>query len=144
MLTGQCRCLKNVTGEKCENCPYRWVFIQDYGCEPCNNCVHSLLDTTDELALLIDPIIAEYGSADSGYFTTRRMVHINDTIKRLNPRVNELDPDQINLKPLIEELKALEQDSKNMNRRVRNNNLKCKLRFCYFNFASFTGKLFLG
>lgn len=59
--TGQCKCLKNVSGEKCEHCPHRWVFIEDYGCEPCDNCVHSLMDTTDELRQLIDPIIEEYG-----------------------------------------------------------------------------------
>lgn len=64
--TGQCKCLKNVSGEKCEQCPYRWIFIEDYGCEPCDNCVHSLLDTTDEIKQLIDPVIKEYGVSNLG------------------------------------------------------------------------------
>lgn len=58
-----------------------------------------------------------FQSADSGYFTTRRLVHINDTIKRLNPRLENLDPEKINLSPIFKELENLEQDSKNMHRK---------------------------
>lgn len=58
--TGQCECLPNVVGEKCDQCPYRWVFIPDSGCQECDSCHHALLNDTDALAALIDPIIIEF------------------------------------------------------------------------------------
>lgn len=59
-----------------------------------------------------------FQAVDSGYFTTRRLTHINDTLNELMPRVNLLDPDQINLAPIVKELETLELDSKNVNRKV--------------------------
>lgn len=47
-------------GEKCDQCPHRWVFVPDYGCQICDSCAHALLDDTDYLNTLIDPIIFEF------------------------------------------------------------------------------------
>lgn len=116
--TGQCECLQNVQGEKCDRCPYRWVFVPDYGCHQCDNCTHFLLDSTDELAHLIDPVIHEFVEVESGYFTNKRLAHINETTQKLKPIVAALDPEALNLKPIIQELESLEQDSKNLNRKT--------------------------
>lgn len=59
-LTGQCECLQGVIGEKCNQCPHRWVFVPDYGCHQCDSCTHALLDSTDELRHMIDPVIIEF------------------------------------------------------------------------------------
>lgn len=39
---------------------FRWVLVDGYGCQECDECVHDLLDTTDELAQLIRPTIDEF------------------------------------------------------------------------------------
>ncbi|KRT80924.1 hypothetical protein AMK59_5060, partial [Oryctes borbonicus] len=116
--TGQCECLNGVIGEKCDHCPYRWAFVPDYGCHQCDSCVHNLLDTADELAYLIDGVIIDLDSAESGSFTSRRLFHLNDTFQRLKPRILALDPNATNLSPIMTELSNLEQDSQNMYRKT--------------------------
>lgn len=39
---------------------FRWVLIDGVGCRECDECVHALLDTTDELSRLIEPTIVEF------------------------------------------------------------------------------------
>lgn len=58
--TGKCVCLPGVIGEKCDQCPYRWVFIPDYGCTKCDSCIDNLLDDMDELALKLHPMVLEF------------------------------------------------------------------------------------
>lgn len=58
--TGQCECLPGVIGDRCDQCPHRWVLIPDRGCFECNTCTHDLLDTTDYLKNLIDPVVTEF------------------------------------------------------------------------------------
>ena len=36
------------------------MLIDGYGCQECEECVHDLLDTTDELLNLIEPTIVEF------------------------------------------------------------------------------------
>jgi laminin alpha 3/5 len=107
-----------VVGEKCDQCPARWVFVPDYGCHQCDSCTHALLDTTDELQDLIDPIILEFDSANSGHFTRRKLENMRELLKELKPKFDEVDPKQISLDLYIEELETLEQDSKNLNRKA--------------------------
>lgn len=52
--------MQGVEGEKCDHCPYRWVFVPEYGCHGCDTCTHYLLDSTDELDNLINPVINEF------------------------------------------------------------------------------------
>ncbi|KAJ8933873.1 hypothetical protein NQ314_013726 [Rhamnusium bicolor] len=59
-LTGQCECLQGVIGEKCDQCPHRWAFVPEFGCHQCDSCHHALLDDTDKLATLIDPVIVDF------------------------------------------------------------------------------------
>lgn len=117
-MTGHCECLPGVIGEKCDHCPNRWVLIENQGCFACDSCTHDLLDYTDELKNITDPFIEEFENVASGYFTTRRLNYINNTLHDLQPGVDMLDPSQGDvLKPITQELETLEQDSKNLNRK---------------------------
>ncbi|XP_030765960.1 laminin subunit alpha [Sitophilus oryzae] len=116
-LTGQCECLPGVIGEKCDQCPHRWAFLPDSGCHQCDNCHHALLNETDLLAELIDPVIREFNSTQSGYFTRRRLDSMREQLEKLKPKFDELDPSHIDLSGPTQELESLEQDSKNLNRK---------------------------
>ncbi|XP_060535680.1 laminin subunit alpha [Cylas formicarius] len=116
-LTGQCECLPGVLGEKCDQCPHRWVFVQDIGCHECDTCHHALLDETDALATMIDPIIIEFDSTQSGYFTRRRLDNLREQLEKLKPKFDEIDPQQVSLRGPLQELESLEMDAKNLNRR---------------------------
>lgn len=54
-----------------------------------------------------------------GYFTTQRLLYINDSVNDLYPKVNVLDPQKVDLKPIETDLEALEQNAKTQTRRVR-------------------------
>lgn len=58
--TGQCTCLPGVIGEKCDHCPYRHVLIPGQGCFACDSCTGDLLDVTDILSGLLNPVFEEY------------------------------------------------------------------------------------
>ncbi|CAG9860176.1 unnamed protein product [Phyllotreta striolata] len=116
-LTGQCECLQGVIGEKCNQCPHRWAFEPNFGCHQCDSCHHALLDETDSLAALIDPVISDFGSTQSGYFTRRRLENMREQLDKLQPVFDEVNPSQINLNDSIKTLEGLEQDSKNLNRK---------------------------
>lgn len=87
-MTGQCECLPGVIGEKCDHCPYRWVLIENQGCFGCDSCTHDLLDVTDELTNMTDPVIEEFDNVASGFFTSRRLIYINNTVQEYKPKVN--------------------------------------------------------
>jgi hypothetical protein len=53
-----------------------------------------------------------------GYFTTQRLIFINDSVFDLQPKVITLDPGKVDLKPMTNEVEALEQDHRSINRRV--------------------------
>ncbi|KAK9737561.1 Laminin Domain I [Popillia japonica] len=116
--TGQCECLNGVIGEKCDHCPHRWAFVANYGCHSCDSCVDNLLDTADELADLIDSVVFDLDSAESGSFTSRRLFHLNDTFQELKPRILALDPNATNFSPVMLALANLESDSQNMYRKT--------------------------
>ncbi|KAB0790802.1 hypothetical protein PPYR_15312 [Photinus pyralis] len=116
--TGRCECLPGVEGEKCDQCPFRWVFIPEVGCHPCDKCIDNLLDDTAGLQSLIQPYLDEFYAADSGYFTTQRLSHINHTLEQLRPRVEKLDPNAIDLSPTLLNIQALEQFAENLNRKA--------------------------
>ncbi|CAG9821860.1 unnamed protein product [Phaedon cochleariae] len=116
-LTGQCECLQGVIGEKCDQCPVRWAFVPDIGCHQCDSCHHALLDETDQLSLIIDPVIFDFDSTQSGYFTRRRLENMKEQLEKLKPIFDEVNPNHINLNATIQELESLEQDSKNLNRK---------------------------
>jgi len=99
-----------------------------------------LLDVTDELKEVIDPVMEEFDVslekhfftiADGeffqtvalGYFTTQRLIFINDSVVDLQPKVITLDPGKVDLKPMTNEVEALEQDHRSINRRVINHQL---------------------
>lgn len=81
-MTGQCECLQGVIGEKCDQCPHRWAFVPDFGCHQCDSCHHALLDDTDALALMIDPVIFEF---DVSHITKSNILkrHFNEIFWRI-------------------------------------------------------------
>lgn len=58
--TGMCQCLPNVVGDKCNQCPYRWVLIPAEGCFPCDKCTDGLLDVIDVLQVEFSPIYEKF------------------------------------------------------------------------------------
>lgn len=109
-----------VIGEKCDHCPYRWVLILNQGCFECDKCAHNLLDTTDYLRELIDPVIRDFEAVASGYFTSKRLSYINNTYNELKPKVNVLSESQQGdiFEPIILLLEPTESEAKNLNRRA--------------------------
>ncbi|XP_054924474.1 laminin subunit alpha isoform X2 [Dermacentor andersoni] len=77
--TGQCQCLPGVIGEKCDSCPHRWVFVERQGCHECGECVHALLDDTDQLAGLFGGIQFEVKDLSATYLANQRLQVVNQT-----------------------------------------------------------------
>ncbi|XP_066588247.1 laminin subunit alpha [Prorops nasuta] len=118
VTTGQCTCLPGVIGEKCDHCPYRNVLLEGQGCFQCGSCAGDLLDVTDELAGLLDPVFYEFNQVADSYFTHQRLRFINDTVNELYPEVKLLDPSRVNLFPLQQKLTSLDQEVSSQKRRV--------------------------
>ncbi|KAK6627792.1 hypothetical protein RUM44_010271 [Polyplax serrata] len=117
-VNGQCECLPGVIGDRCDQCPHRWVLIPDRGCFECNSCTHDLLDTTDYLRNLIDPVMTEFKTVADGYFTTQRLRYFNDTANNLSIEVGKVDPSRLQVAPVLEDLDALESELKSIYRRA--------------------------
>lgn len=50
------------------------------GCDP---CVHGLLDTTDQLQAMIDPVMEEMKDVSLSYFANKRLQNVNRTADTL-------------------------------------------------------------
>ncbi|XP_015602424.1 laminin subunit alpha [Cephus cinctus] len=121
--TGHCTCLPGVIGEKCDECPHRYVFILDAvsvssGCYECDICVHDLLDVTDSLENMLEPVTLQFNKVAESYFTNQRLKFINDTVNELHPEVELLDPRRVNFLPLQQEISRLDQEVANQKRKV--------------------------
>jgi laminin alpha 3/5 len=118
--SGQCQCLPGVVGEKCDSCPHRWVFIPKTGCRECGPCVHVLLDDTDQLALLIDPLRDEMQDTSSSVFAYRRLTHVNKTLEMNEKSVVEMQdsPNKIDLGSVSLSAQNLEQESNSLHSKV--------------------------
>lgn len=103
--------MPGVIGANCDGCPYRWVLIDGFGCRECDECVHALLDTTDELSRLIEPTIVEFESAAHSYFLNQRLEVINSTMNELKPKVALMDISEEDTKPIQDELEAIRKEA---------------------------------
>lgn len=112
-MTGQCECLHKVIGEKCDSCPHRWVFIENYGCEECDGCHHGLLNVTDALRHKLDPITNELNTVAKSFYTTQKLKRLNEEAEELKPQIEKLDPKTNNLSEQINEIDSLEMDARN-------------------------------
>lgn len=112
-FSSQCECLKSVIGEKCDSCPNRWVFIEDYGCEECDGCHHALLDVTDALERKINPVVEEFNEIAQSFYTTQKLRKLNEEAEELKPLVEKLDPSMNNLSEEGNQIDSLEMDVKN-------------------------------
>lgn len=122
----QCECLHQVIGEKCDACPHRWVFIENYGCEECDGCHHGLLDVTDALKAKIDPVVNELNTVAKSFYTTQKLKRLNEEAEELKPEVEKLDPNTNNLSEQIDEIDSLEMDARNHQK--KSNYLKDKAK----------------
>ncbi|XP_035729977.1 laminin subunit alpha-like isoform X2 [Vespa mandarinia] len=116
--TGQCTCLPGVIGEKCDHCPYRHVLIPGQGCFACDSCTGDLLDVTDILSGLLNPVFEEYNMVAESYFTNQRLKFINDTVNDFHSEVMLLDPKRINFLPLQQNLSRLGQEVSSQKRHI--------------------------
>ena len=110
--TGQCQCLPGVLGKNCDSCPYRWVWIEKVGCKECDECVHFLLDDTDILQNMIDPMKNELNDASLSVFAFRRLNSLNKTADEYRAINSNLinNPPSVNLNRQKQTL----QDSQNL------------------------------
>lgn len=122
----QCECLHKVIGEKCDSCPHRWVFIENYGCEECDGCHHGLLDVTDSLERKLSPIVNELNTVAKSFYTTQKLKRLNEETEELKPQVEKLDPNTNNLSEQIQEIDSLEMDARNHQK--KSNYLKDKAK----------------
>ncbi|XP_033329969.2 laminin subunit alpha [Megalopta genalis] len=116
--TGQCTCLPGVIGEKCDHCPYRNVLIPGQGCFACDSCTGDLLDVTDELSNLLDPVFKDFNTVAESYFTNQRLKFISDMANDLYPKVELLDPTKVNFLPLQQQMNKLKSDVSNQKREI--------------------------
>ena len=65
---------------RCEN---RWVLIPDQGCEACDNCVHTLLDDTDDIQMEIANASQSLYIINIGVEARKRLEEINATTQGL-------------------------------------------------------------
>ncbi|XP_013792030.1 laminin subunit alpha-like, partial [Limulus polyphemus] len=117
VASGECQCLPGVVGTNCQGCLYRWTFIENQGCQECGPCVHALLDETDYLQSLIDPIRDEMTDISASYFAYRRLHNVNKTVDDLRPEVNALifDPTAVDLSPLHYNVRSVEDQAHQLN-----------------------------
>uniref|UniRef100_A0A146MHL0 Laminin subunit alpha n=2 Tax=Lygus hesperus TaxID=30085 RepID=A0A146MHL0_LYGHE len=106
-LTGTCHCLQGVIGEKCESCPHRWVLVKsEGGCLECDKCAHDLLDETDKINAMLQPISDEFESVALSHFSKRRLIYIDETVDAMRPKVENLT--RLDISPLNELVDELE------------------------------------
>lgn len=81
-----------------------------------------------------------FQKAQWSFFTSRRLIHLNDTFNKLYPKIHNLDKNKTDIAPIVAELEALEQNSKAINRKVT----VCMFITIILIQHLFSGKLFTG
>lgn len=81
-----------------------------------------LLDDTDELARLIDPLNTEMQSASTNVFAYRRLSHVNKTLIENEQKVKSMieNPSNIDLRPVKENAQKLDDEINALQSKVLN------------------------
>jgi laminin alpha 3/5 len=53
--------------------------VPDQGCFECDSCSHNLLDVTDELRVMVDPIVGEFQTVALTFFTHQKLASLNQS-----------------------------------------------------------------
>ena len=89
-LTGMCECLPGVIGDKCNQCPHRWVLIPGEGCRVCDKCTDGLLDVTDMMRADFSPIYDQFQVRKNISIEAHRSVHNFHCELSWQPRIYDL------------------------------------------------------
>ncbi|KAJ8973563.1 hypothetical protein NQ317_009587 [Molorchus minor] len=137
-VDGQCKCKSGVTGRACDRCASGYwnyssegciscgcknEYSRGFGCNAftgqceclqgvCDSCHHALLDDTDKLAVLIDPVLSDFN-----LLYKKTLASMREQLEKLKPKFNNVYPTQQSIDEILKELESLEQDSKNLNRK---------------------------
>ena len=87
----------------------------------CDNCVHLLVDDSEELERNLSSTIRELNSISVGVLAMRRLERINSTIAELRPRVDRLTgtpTDPASLDPIKNDLESVQRYSDSVNVKV--------------------------
>ncbi|XP_041484164.1 laminin subunit alpha-like isoform X1 [Lytechinus variegatus] len=88
--TGECLCPPGAMGENCDECEDRYI-LTEQGCQPCDECVHLLLDIVEEMAGDLDEADRNLTGITVGVVAFQRLNQLNQSIHDLIPQVDELE-----------------------------------------------------
>nr|XP_054772039.1 laminin-like protein epi-1 [Lytechinus pictus] len=80
--TGECLCPPGAMGENCDECEDRYI-LTEQGCQPCDECVHLLLDIVEEMAGDLDEADRNLTGITVGVVAFQRLNQLNESIHDL-------------------------------------------------------------
>lgn len=105
-LTGHCQCIEGVMGPKCDQCAERWILRKHKGCEPCDTCVHTLLDDVEELQMRSDEIENGNKNYSLTFKAYNKLTRLEEDFEGVRANV---EPSQLESVPLVTIRRNLQQ-----------------------------------
>lgn len=91
---------------------------KDRGCSECDVCHHALLNVTDDLHTLLNPVFNEFQSIAHTHFTRLKLENYKSRALDLQPKILELDPTKIDLNPSRNDVFQLEGEVKSLTKHI--------------------------
>ncbi|XP_071477998.1 LOW QUALITY PROTEIN: laminin subunit alpha-5-like, partial [Diadema antillarum] len=113
--TGECLCPPGAMGENCDECEPRYI-LTERGCEPCDECVHLLLDDVERMSNDLNEAAKNMTDIAVGQEALRRLNALNESIMAL--QVSGLDTNNARVTASLGNLTAQNQDLSNEMGRV--------------------------